>query len=230
MKRSKLWRNSSIPRSCSIAQLSFANHINHCVTKAKTRIAYLYLTLPIYEMPLDLVIQIFHVYLLPIFMYCAAIWSYDLKSQNAIQQINAIFTNYLKRYFGLPKYAHNAAIHFYSGTWTLYYAIKHLAPESILKINFPESSLDDYQLSFANPEPLLPYVPETEMDEDFPRHSVHISRNRIFRRKKFQNLFNLGHYEVCTVEKFHTKLTSQCRCIYCGKKIVRGHVCPEPNP
>ena len=117
--------------------------------------------------------------------------------------------------------------------WPLYYAIKHLAPESILKINFPESSLDDYQLSFANPEPLLPYAPETEMDEDFPRHSVHISRNRIFRRKKFQNLFNLGHYEVCTVEKFHTKLTSQCRCIYCGycgKKIVRGHVCPESNP
>jgi len=124
-------------------QLSYSNHIDYCVTKAKSRIAYLYLTIPIYEMPLEIVVQIFQVYLLPIFTYCSAIWSYNVNSQNAIQKLNAVFTNYMKRYFGIPKYAHNAAIHFYSGTWPLYNAIKHSASQSIPKINFPENSMND---------------------------------------------------------------------------------------
>ena len=132
----------------------------------------------------------------------------------------------MKRYFGIPKYAHNATIHFYSGTWPLYNAIKHSASQSIPKINFPENSMNDYQLSFANPEPIPPYVPESEMDSDFPRQTVHISRNRTFRQKKFKELFNINHYEVCTVDKFHTQLTSQCRCIYCDNILLRGHVCP----
>ena len=74
-------------------QLSYSNHIDYCVTKAKSRIAYLYLTIPIYEMPLEIVVQIFQVYLLPIFTYCSAIWSYNVNSQNAIQKLNAVFTN-----------------------------------------------------------------------------------------------------------------------------------------
>ena len=163
-------------------------------------------------------------------MYCAPIWVSRITSKNAIQQLNAVFSNFIKRYLGLPKYVSNSAVHYYCGTWPLFYALRHLSTIAISKINFPSESMHEHKLSFTDLVPLPPYVPETEMDEDFPRHSVHISRNRIFRRKKFQNLFNLGHYEVCKVEKFHTKLTSQCRCIYCGKKIVRGHVCPESNP
>ena len=108
-------------------QLSFSSHIQKCVTKAKARMAYLFFKLPLYEMSLDLVVRIFQTYILQIFAYCAPVWANEIKSQNAIAQLNAVFTNYIKRYLGLPKYANNAAVHFYCKTWPLYYAVKHLA-------------------------------------------------------------------------------------------------------
>ena len=166
-------------------QLSFSSHIQSCVTKAKTRIAYLFLHLPLYEMSLELVVQTFNIFLLPIFTYCSPIWINDQKSQNAVQQLNSVFTNYIKRYLGLPRYAHNAALHFYCGTWPLYNAIKHTSVEAALRINFPENSIDNYQLSFVNSDPLEPFIPELEMEPDFPKTRFHISRNKLYRKKKF---------------------------------------------
>ena len=123
-------------------------------------------------MPLHIVVQIFNTYLLPIFTYCSAIWANDIRSQNAIDKMNAVFTNYMKRYLGVPKYVQNAAIHFYCGTWPLYNAIKHLNLQTVLKLNFPPNALENYQLSFANALPLPAYKPELEMDPDFPRRDV----------------------------------------------------------
>jgi len=102
-------------------QLSYSNHINAMTIKAKARIAYLYLRLPLYDMSLELVVKIFETYVLPIFTYCAPIYASNVQSQNAIQKLNAVFTNYLKRYLGLPKYALNAAIHYYCAQWIFHY-------------------------------------------------------------------------------------------------------------
>jgi len=101
-------------------QLSFSSHLQACASKAKARISYLYLKLPLLEMPLDLVIQIFNTYILQIFMYCAPIWVSRVTSKNAIQQLNAVFSNFIKRYLGLPKYVSNSAVHYYCGTWPLF--------------------------------------------------------------------------------------------------------------
>ena len=133
-------------------------------------------------MSLELVVKIFETYVLPIFTYCAPIYASNVQSQNAIQKLNAVFTNYLKRYLGLPKYAHNAAIHYYCGTWPLYHAIMNIEERSISKINFPQNSLHGHQLSFATVEKLSPYVPESEMDSDFPKDEIYISRNRVYRK------------------------------------------------
>jgi len=173
------------------------------------------------------VIQIFQTYLLPIFTYCGPIWINDVKSQNAVQQLNSVFTNYMKRYLGLPKYAHNSAVHFYCGTWPLYNAVRHLASEAVWKIHFPEHCLENYQLSIVNVEPLQPFVPELELEPDFPRTRFHISRNQVYRKSKFRDVFNINHYKVCNIEKFHTRITSQCKCVHCGQTLIRGHVCPD---
>ena len=77
--------------------------------------------------------------------------------------------------------------------------------------------------------PLPPYDPSTEMDNDFPRNPVHISRNKRYRINTFRKLFNVDHYRTCTVTKFHTKLTDACTCIYCGEHAARDHVCSETN-
>ena len=139
--------------------------------------------------------------------------------------INSVFTSYLKRYLGLPKYAHGAAIHFYCRTWPLFNAIRYLARGAISKITFPPDSMDGYQLTFANTTPIPPYDPSTEMDDDFPRTMIHISRNKHYRRKNFRKIFNIEHYRTCSVTKFHTKVTDACKCIYCGEHASREHKC-----
>ena len=206
-------------------QLSYAKHIQACVVKAKARIAYLYLKLPLFEMPLEIVIDIFTTYLLPIFTYCSPIWASSIVSQNSLQQLNSVFTNYVKRYLGLPKYANNAAVHYYCSTWPLYNAIMHSNTKQWFRISFPEGTLNNYNLSFANVAPLPQYVPEIEMNPDFPRGKVHVSRNRHYRQKVFRELFDIDHYMMCSVEKFHTHITSKCKCISCHKKCNRGHKC-----
>ena len=131
-------------------QLTFSSHVQLITAKAKARIAYLFMRLPMYELSLELVVKLFHTYVLPIYLYCAPIWSSSLNSKNIIQQLNSVFTNYLKRYLGLPRYTQNAAVHFYTRTWPLYYAVKHLAMIATFKINFPANSLNGHKLSFAS--------------------------------------------------------------------------------
>ena len=178
-------------------------------------------------MSLGLAVKIFETYVLPIFTYCAPVYASNLKSQNAIQQLNAVFTNYLKRYLGLPKYAQNSAVHYYCGTWPLHYAIMNIASRSVHKLNFPPDSLNGHQISFSNVPLLPPFVPVSEMDPDFPTEKLHISRNRVYRKKKFCEIFNVHHYKICTIEKFHINVTKKCKCIYCKTILTRGHVCPE---
>ena len=187
----------------------------------------MFVTKPLwYNMTLELIINIFQTYLMPIFAYCAAIWINDMRSENAKQKLNAIFTNYIKRYLGIPKHANNAALHYYCGTWPLFYALKNQARAAVQNIKFPSNCLDGYQPTFANPDPLAPYVPEIEMPNDFPRKKVHFSRNRFYRKKQFSDIFNINHHKLCSIEKFHTQITLKCKCTFCGHALDRGHSCP----
>jgi len=133
--------------------------------------------------------------------------------------------NFIKRYLGLPKYVSNSAVHYYCGTWPLFYALRHLSTFAISKINFPSESMHEHKLSFADLVPLPPNVPETEMDLDFPRQRIHIPRKRSFRRNFFEKLFVVNHYKTCVVERFHSKLTSDCKCLFCGQNFARWYTC-----
>ena len=135
-------------------QLSFACHARALVSKARARIAYLFMSLPLRKMSLEIVVRIFETYLLPVFSYCAPIWTYNLNG-NSIQSMNSVFTSYLKRYLGLPKYLHNAAVHYYCKTWPLYNAVKFAARNAVSRIQFRANSLDGLQLSFV----IESYVP-----------------------------------------------------------------------
>ena len=170
-------------------QLSFARHVQIISTKAKARIAYLYMVLPLLQMSLGLVVKIFETYILPLYQYCAAIWTYDFKSQNVIQEMNAVFTNYIKRYLGLPKSAHNAAVHYYCGTWPLYNAIKSFSASAVFNIRFPSDSMEGHQLSIAKLVELPPYVPEHEMASDFPKVRPNFSEKLLFQTAKVSGNF-----------------------------------------
>ena len=206
-------------------QLSFACHARALVSKARARIAYLFMSLPLRKMSLEIVLKIFETYLLPVFSYCAPIWTYNLNG-NSIQSMNSVFTSYLKRYLGLPKYSHNAAVHYYCKTWPLYNAVKFAARNAVSRIQFPANSLDGLQLSFAIESYVPPYVPSAEMYDDFPRREVFVSRNEHYRTRTFRKLFNTDHYKYCANAKFHVKIEAECKCLFCGGRSSRDHKCP----
>ena len=87
-------------------QLSFTQHVMNIISKARARIGMLYSKLPIQNIPLTLVIQLFETYLSPIFHYGLPMWISNC-SKAALQALDAVWTKYLKRYLGLPPYAMN---------------------------------------------------------------------------------------------------------------------------
>jgi len=209
-------------------QMAFTEHVFEVNARARQRIAYLYWRLPLHEMNLELVVNLFITYILPMYTYCSPIWSVKL-SDNAVEALNVVFMNYLRRYFCLPKHSHRAALYYYTNTRPLHDAVRNLSMNAITKIAFPPDALEGYQLSFANQEELPRYNAEEEMSPDYPRERVFISRNKFYRKRTFRDLFMINHYKVCTTVKFHTTLSDSCRCIMCNSQLKRGHECCDKD-
>jgi len=88
-------------------QLSFTKHLEAQIVKARSRVGQLFVRLPLMDLPLDLVLKTFAVYVIPIFLYGLPMWL-NACSKSAICSMDAIFTKYLKRYVHLPPWANNA--------------------------------------------------------------------------------------------------------------------------
>ena len=93
-------------------RLSAHKHVEHIISKCNSRIGFLFAKVPIKELPLDMVLKIFNIYVLPITTYCISTWLPMLKSTNDKNKINALFTKFLKRYLGVPYGTRNAIVHF----------------------------------------------------------------------------------------------------------------------
>lgn len=133
------------------SQLSFSHHISSCVSKAHSRIGFLNKALPLKNLPLKTILQVFQCFIFPIFSYCAHIWLTSL-SNNASCSLNAVFTKFLKRYLCLPLFTNNAITHFLTSTTPLLESIKHFCHSHALPGSFPRS-LSGTSLDFLSSLP-----------------------------------------------------------------------------
>jgi hypothetical protein len=146
-------------------QLSFSSHCKSLLSKANARIGYLFKRIPLTRLPLSIVLQVFDVYILPIFLYGSHLWLSSV-SRLVLLSVDSLFTKFLKRYLGLPSFIHNSIIHHLTNTSPLSNTLLLRATSSPLKAGFPES-LSDTRLSFIakleappsySPYPLIPSV------------------------------------------------------------------------
>ena len=94
---------------------SFNEHVKAQVTKATSRIGYLYGKLNLRNLNLELIKKVFAVYVDPIITYGLAIW-YDGLGKNSLLMINAVWTKFLKIWLGIPMASINSFVHHYTNS------------------------------------------------------------------------------------------------------------------
>ena len=117
-------------------RLSTTKHIEYVLSKCNAKIGFLFSRFPLKEMPLNVVLDLFRVYIFPIVSYALPIWLPAL-SGTSTKSLNSMFSKYLKRYLGLPYTANNAIVHFLTGTEPLCTSLNNKALKAAFKINYP---------------------------------------------------------------------------------------------
>ena len=127
-------------------QLSFTQHVQTINSRARAKCGLLFAKLPIINLPLNLVIDLFSVFIMPIYLYGLPLW-FENCATSSFQAINSTFTKYLKRYLLVPTHSNNASVHFLTSTLHLSKSLKRAAPNDIRSLSFP-SILHGHRLSF----------------------------------------------------------------------------------
>lgn len=178
---------------------------------------------------LDLVLQMFNVYVFPVFRYGAVLWLSSC-SEAALSSVDSLFTKYLKRYLGLPKHCNNAIIHLLTDTTPLSHQLRSLAPSFASSLSFP-SCLSGLQISLlrdsSSPHAYSPIqsIPTTFW------HSrvVQILPSRFQSRRIIcRDVTDQVHFDLCTQTTFHVCPDDLCFCKFCGRfaRSYHHYECP----
>ena len=200
-------------------RLSAHKHVEHIISKCNTRIGFLFAKVPIKKLPLDVVLQIFNIYILPITSYCVSTWLPMLKSATARMKVNSMFTKFLKRYLGVPYGTRNAITHFLTGTIPLCSALESKAQSLHWKVNYPR------ELEGTVFEPPL-FNMEYNLLEEIPTHfwaseviSNGLPTNPEARRALMYDTIDLYHRHICIFGDMVGHPEGFCRCRFCGDPL-----------
>ena len=94
-------------------QISFSQHAHIINSKARAKCGALLASLPLSNLPLPLILQLFDVFVLPTFTYGLPMWLSNC-SASSLQAVDATFSKYLKRYLQVPLHSNNSITHFLS--------------------------------------------------------------------------------------------------------------------
>jgi len=211
-------------------QLSFSLHVQNINSKARAKCGLLFTKLPMMNLPLNLVIDLFSTFILPIYLYGLPLWLSNC-SASSLQMVNATYTKFLKRYLCVPPHSNNASIHFLTSTSSLSKSLKRAAPNAIRSLSFPEI-LHGHRLSF------FPQTTGLEQDqqqdhleniEQIPstfwlsRNISSIPLHPKFRKRMLREILDTDHFKICKTSTFHTHSLSTCLCINCGEHAHQYH-------
>ena len=209
-------------------QLSFTKHLKNSINKADSRCGYLFGKLQLKNLPLPLVLQVFDCYILPLFLYGLPLWINNC-NKSSLSALDAVFTKFLKRYLGVPKFVNNSLVHFLCNTRPLSHRLYNAGPDLLKSISWP-NTLSGHQLSFA-------YIPESTLHNPIPSIPSHFWNSRIFhqlpsnpnlRKSLCFDLLDLNHYSRCSSKYFHLIPHHSCFCIHCKEPLFPYHAfhCP----
>jgi len=206
-------------------QLSFSQHGRNINSKARAKCGLLFTKLPLQNLPLDIVLELFKVFILPSYSYGLALWSSNC-SNSVFQSINATFSKYLKRYLQIPTHSNNAIVHFLTSTTPLSETLKNLAPHTMGSFTFP-TEMHGHKLSFLQHENgnhesanVLESIP-TEFWLSRNLHSIPARQN--LRKSLCRDVLDSDHFLICKTPTFHPTATYSCICKLCNNHAHMFH-------
>ena len=207
-------------------QISFSQHAHNINSKARAKCGALLASLPLSNLPLPLILQLFDVFVLPTFTYGLPMWLSNC-SASSLQAVDATFSKYLKRYLQVPLHSNNSIIHFLTSTVPLTTKLKHMAPETTGGLSFPPD-LEGHRITFLSslPAPCSP----ASMVQSIPtwfwlsRTFTSLPSNQNSRRALCREILDSNHYEFCKTTSFHPTPTLDCVCIFCGDNAQPYHI------
>jgi len=198
-------------------QLSFSQHGRNINSKARAKCGLLFSKLPLQNLPLDIVLELFKVFILPSYTYGLALWSSNC-SKSVFQSIDATFTKYLKRYLQIPTHSNNAIVHFLTSTTPLSEKLKYLAPHTIGSITFP-NEMHGHKVSFFQCENVI-FESATTLEsiptEFWLSRNLHtIPARQNLRKRLCRDVLDADHFLICKTSSFHPTATLSCLCKFC---------------
>ena len=192
--------------------------------KAKARIGLMFSRLPLAQLSLNRLVQLFNIYVLPIYLYGAPLWMSRV-ARTKLEEMDAVWTRYLKRYLLIPLHSNNAITYHICRSTKLSNLLIEKAKDSRKNLIFP-NEFDGLKLSLWNND-LTIY--ERKLYEDIPtwywlsKSYYDIPSNMDNRKKLTNQLFDLNHKDFCHTEGFHAKIDSTCFCKFCGHRMEYYH-------
>ena len=206
-------------------QLSFSKHISKTNAKARSKIGMLFAKFPIRELPLELAIKLFNIYVVPAYRYGLPIWMSNV-SKTSLHQIDTVFLKFLKRYLGVPAYSNNAIVYHVTETTPFSEYLKTIAPSSLGSILVP-SELSGYKLQFLDQ---IPSPEQFNNIKDIPswfwlsRQLNKLPKSFYKRKNIIKEILDLNHKHQCSQVKFHAKIEQdKCICLQCNTQMSHFH-------
>ena len=206
-------------------RLSAAKHIDYIVSKCRARIGYLFCKLPITEIPLEIALSIFNVYVRPILTYALPIWFPQI-CESYKSKINSLFTKFLKRFLCIPYCSNNAITHFITQTQPLFSTLQDLAQKSFWKIKYPSETSGTL---LTPPSPVTPgeilfsKIPTTFWLSETLNSIPMLPTPK---RAIMYDIYDIHHSHICETETFHTKIHENdtvCICKLCYSPMSAYH-------
>ena len=211
-------------------RLSVTKHVDHIISKCNSKIGFLFGKLPIKDMPLNVVIDLFNTYVLPITTYALPIW-YPNISAGSVKKIDSLYTKFLKRYLGLPYSTNNSIVHFLTHTSPLHTVLNCRCQSSALRITYP-LTLNGFRVNIPIDD-FVPYNPIPSIPPYFwlsqPLYRQLPIRQEP-RRALLYDVIDLIHCHLCKTSCFHLEPVEEtCLCRFCDSIATHYHhrECPH---
>ena len=209
-------------------QLSFSNHLESLNSRAKSRAALLFHKFPLLHISIEKLVKIFIIFVVPIYEYGLTIWWHRC-SRSSKDQMNSVFTIFLKRWLGVPRWANNAKVHHLCETKPLEDYLSDRLESLMSAIYLPEkfsgfrpSFLENVKgqiTSLGAPEEFYAYL------DAFPIYSLPATFH--YRRGLARKMVDYGRMDFCQNTSFHAWSQPDCKCKLCDKIREPYHNCQE---
>ena len=218
-------------------RIKFSMHSNLLSKRANAKIGVLFNKLKLHSLNIHLVLEVFKVYILPMFSYGLFIWFPHI-STSARSMVDAVFSKYLKRYLRIPSHANNELTYFLTNSQPLSLTLNFLLQNSFNTLKLPSIFSGFKPIAASKIPDHVDTYSAFKLVPSFYWHNViptHFSSNPSSRHTIHRVCFDSIHYSYCSNPLFHKQNSDpwnnpcSCICRFCQQEcsVLHYQICPN---